>query len=551
MNGYEGLNMNKRLQKSKILVGTTLLAATLLSGCGDSDSFVFTNSGTTTLAPTPPVPAPPVAVNDPFSALGNATVTYSAANGVLANDTVNGADISAFEVTASEGGAITLNADGSFSYTPVFGFVGVETFNYTLTNADGASTATATMTSTGQGWFVNNQAGTTGDGSQATPFDTLLEAVAASGNGDTIFVARGDGGSTGLSDDITLPQGVNLIGEGQGLILAQTVVPQGQAPVIDASVTVLGDNTISGFVFENPADAIMGDGFANLTVTNNEFRDGTDESQIDIENVLGSITIADNIFLQDQDIQSINLTTEGNCNLILDQNTFQLFSPTATGDNSLRLVINDGADATVQITSNTVTGSTTTSDDLSGFQIEQEGASQATLTISGNMFSSVGYAISLTTRNTSDLVASVTGNVCDLASRDSMDFSVNQFSQATLVLENNTVTNSGEDGLDFSLQQDSDSTIAVRNNTITGATEDAVRFGTTANANVCADITTNTFDSDLRFIVGTNVTFEVEQFGNAMGDLLLSLNTFTGGAGILLVGLNPVTSVADGACLIP
>jgi hypothetical protein len=48
-------------------------------------------------------------------------------------------------------------------------------------------------------------------------------------------------------------------------VLAQTVVPQGQAPVIDASVTVLGDNTISGFVFEDPADAIMGDGFANLT----------------------------------------------------------------------------------------------------------------------------------------------------------------------------------------------------------------------------------------------------------------------------------------------
>ena len=125
------------------LLALAVATTALLYGCGDSrDSFVFTNSN---------ISAAPVAANDSFPSLGNATLNQSAANGVLANDASNGASISAFDTTGSQGGTLTLNPDGSFVYTPALNFVGTETFNYTLSNILGDSTATLTLTSTGPG----------------------------------------------------------------------------------------------------------------------------------------------------------------------------------------------------------------------------------------------------------------------------------------------------------------------------------------------------------------------------------------------------------------
>ncbi|MCA9776708.1 MAG: hypothetical protein KC800_08335 [Candidatus Eremiobacteraeota bacterium] len=74
-----------------------------LAGCGGSnDAFVFTpNQGQIVQPdpdpnPDPVLPNPPVAVADTFVALGNGTLTQSAANGVLANDTVNGGSVAPF-----------------------------------------------------------------------------------------------------------------------------------------------------------------------------------------------------------------------------------------------------------------------------------------------------------------------------------------------------------------------------------------------------------------------------------------------------------------------
>lgn len=59
--------------------------------------------------------------------------------GVLANDVnpLGGAMTSAL-LTSPANGVATLNADGSLSYTPVANFIGVDTFTYVGTNADGS-----------------------------------------------------------------------------------------------------------------------------------------------------------------------------------------------------------------------------------------------------------------------------------------------------------------------------------------------------------------------------------------------------------------------------
>lgn len=92
-----------------------------------------------------PVNDPPVAVNDTYSVVVDNVLTVPASQGVLANDfDVDGDPLTVVSNTNPTNGSLVLNADGSFTYTPNTGFIGQDTFNYTI--SDGQLTATATVT---------------------------------------------------------------------------------------------------------------------------------------------------------------------------------------------------------------------------------------------------------------------------------------------------------------------------------------------------------------------------------------------------------------------
>lgn len=79
-------------------------------------------------------------------------------------------------------------------------------------------------------YFVDNTASAGGDGSQARPFNTLAAAQAAAGKYDTIYIARGDGTTTGQNAGVTLGQeGQRLIGSGVALTvdLSKVALPAG------------------------------------------------------------------------------------------------------------------------------------------------------------------------------------------------------------------------------------------------------------------------------------------------------------------------------------
>jgi VCBS repeat-containing protein len=86
-----------------------------------------------------------VAVNDVYSTPED-TVLVVGAPGVLGNDSdVDGPSLSAILVSPPTNGTVTLNADGSFSYTPNPAFNGTDTFTYKA--SDGISeSAAATVT---------------------------------------------------------------------------------------------------------------------------------------------------------------------------------------------------------------------------------------------------------------------------------------------------------------------------------------------------------------------------------------------------------------------
>jgi VCBS repeat-containing protein/YD repeat-containing protein len=89
----------------------------------------------------------PVANEDHYYPNDGSTFTVSASSGVLANDTdADGDTLTASLVSGPSHGSLTLNSDGSFSYTPDSGFVGTDTFEYAASDGVASSNATVTLT---------------------------------------------------------------------------------------------------------------------------------------------------------------------------------------------------------------------------------------------------------------------------------------------------------------------------------------------------------------------------------------------------------------------
>jgi len=149
-----------------------------------SDSFTYkANDGTadsnvaTVNLTVSPVNDAPVAVNDVYSTNEDTSLPI-AARGVLVNDTdVDGEALTAALVSGPAHGTLTLNADGSFIYTPAANYHGPDSFTYTA-NDGAANSNVATVNLT----IVSvNDAPVAHDDSYATDRNTPLNIVVASG----------------------------------------------------------------------------------------------------------------------------------------------------------------------------------------------------------------------------------------------------------------------------------------------------------------------------------------------------------------------------------
>jgi hypothetical protein len=561
-----GLKLNKFTRRSVSLAAGLALCGLLTTGCGSSDDFVFTENQQ----------AAPVAADDNIVALGNATLNQAAANGVLVNDAPNGAAIASFDAVSTQGGAVAVNADGSFTYTPAFGFRGNDTFTYTLTNPAGSSTGTVTLDVNNAGWFVDN-GGANGDGAQATPFNNLNDALGAAQSGDTIFVFTGDGTTNSQAGDFNLPADVNLIGEGTGLILAQTIVPQGTAPMLEGTLTAGGGNTISGFIFDvgdDDENAIEANGVPGITVANNTFRNGQ-EDYIQLDNLTGTTTIDGNTFEPlDDDEYFLDLDFNSNGTLNLTNNTF-------TDDNNHDP--DDGVHAIFQGTSVytfNASGNTFTSNDPSSdiiedaFEIDVEGTADLTVDFNNNTFTNVRSGFDLDTLDPgANLTGSVANNTCTATTDNSIEIDVEEgtadltitgnvisdceagaidldtddaLSTMMVIVSDNMVTDTtGDHAFELGLVDGSSGVVALRGNTFTGSADDSINVIAFGDADACLEITNNTVNDDMLFEHNGTGTISVELL-----DTLGSVNTFLVPI-VIDSGTGDIDSVAAGFCAIP
>ncbi|CAH2031347.1 Ig-like domain-containing protein [Trichlorobacter ammonificans] len=122
------------------------------TGYSGSDSFTYrvsdgslTSSAATVSLTVIAVNQAPVAVNDSYSTNQNTALTV-AAPGLLANDSdPEGSALTAQKVTNPSHGTLSLNSNGSFTYTPTTGYSGSDSFTYRV--SDGSLTSSAATVS--------------------------------------------------------------------------------------------------------------------------------------------------------------------------------------------------------------------------------------------------------------------------------------------------------------------------------------------------------------------------------------------------------------------
>lgn len=109
-----------------------------------SDGTLNTGTGTVTIS----LVSPPVPVSDSYTVAENQALNVPIATGVIANDSNPlGTPLTARIQTTTANGQITLNGDGSFTYTPNAGFFGTDTFTY-YDNYGTIDSNTASVTNT-------------------------------------------------------------------------------------------------------------------------------------------------------------------------------------------------------------------------------------------------------------------------------------------------------------------------------------------------------------------------------------------------------------------
>ena len=175
------------------------------AGFVGSDSFVYkatdgTNESAAITVPISVTNFAPWSVNDYYTIGHDRVLSRSATTGLLANDVdVEGDTLTVTLVTGPASGALVLNADGSFDYTPVTGATGTESFTYKISDGFNFSqNATATLSIVNSTPSPSSDLLSTPSGqSLAISLSTLLSNDVDT-DGDAVTLSVSASGSSGI-----------------------------------------------------------------------------------------------------------------------------------------------------------------------------------------------------------------------------------------------------------------------------------------------------------------------------------------------------------------
>ncbi len=185
--------------------------------------------------------APPKAYGDSYSTSENTTL-YVSPPGVLGNDTGDNLTASLWGYTGP--GTVSLNSDGSFTYTPNGGYVGTDSFTYKAFSGDqGSNAAVVTITVTAVANtppVANSQTVTT---NKNTATDITLTATDADGDPLTysIITPPANGTLSGAPPSVTYTPNPNYVGSDSFTFKANDGTADSNTATV--SITVAVTNT--------------------------------------------------------------------------------------------------------------------------------------------------------------------------------------------------------------------------------------------------------------------------------------------------------------------
>jgi hypothetical protein len=381
------------------------------------------------LAPTATAP-----VADVFAWIGNTPLISTAPNApsVLANDPP-GSTIRSSSTTSTAGNLVAVKPNGTFDFTPAFGFKGTDTFTYTVT---GFAPTTVTVQVDSLAWYVDTTVAAGGNGSFGNSFAALADAFTAAAPGDTIFVFADGVNVVNAGLPITLAAGQKLVGEGTAFTFPvlpgapveilpasalgeRPVISDAAAAVASPVVTLANNSEVSGFQLVSgnavaESGAVLGIGVSNVFVRDNLIPNAAGVG-INLQDVSGT-----------GDISGNEITNSGNDGI------------------SISMASAVPLTARLTVTGNTVTGSGGLG---GGIIAEISLANQLTMVLSQNqVLNNVGESgVFMLSDDTSAFAALVDGNVFqdNQGAVGILDFGIRSRGTSTFCLElTNNVSNS-------------------------------------------------------------------------------------------------------------
>ncbi|HEX8294296.1 MAG TPA: Ig-like domain-containing protein [Pyrinomonadaceae bacterium] len=563
------------------------------AGAGDATgvNFADTVDGNTTLV-AGSTHAQPIAVGDTYTTVANTVLevgvtpsgfpAVSASGSAFDNDSqpnnTGGTDVSQYvSNTSPSNGTVTFNSDGTFSYLPNVGFVGSDSFTYTVRNSNANSmtdTATVNITVSPAGagptnviWYVDNSyTGSNGasDGRSTRPYTTLtpVNGVAGAGDsdnpGDIIYLSAGNAAyTTGLQ----LENSEQFIGSGVALVVnTLTLKAAGARPTLGntlgSAITLASGNTVTGLNTGTTAAvgaAITGNNFGTAAVNNLAINSGAARA-LDLTN--GTLAFALDSVASSGTGTGINLSNTAGTLTVAGAVTINNTAginvagasfPTVNFNTSLSVTSTAGAGITAAGGTFNIAGASNTIGSTSGPAVSLTNVNLG----SGATFSSVSSSGSATNGLKFDNVAgSFTANGGSIGTAAGTDVDINNGSGN--ITYAGSITNTA--GRSVSITNRTGGTVSI-----TGTISDT-GTGLLAQNNTTGTPTFNFSGSSKSFNTGTNPAVTLDNNDNATinftnGNLTITttsgagFNALNGASAINVSGTGNTISTGTGTAL--
>lgn len=322
--------------------------------------------------------------------------------------------------------------------------------------------------------FVNNTAGSGGNGTVESPYNTLALAETNSSPGEMIYVYSGDGTDSGMAAGITLQNSQWLQSSAFDFELLTAYGPvfvppfTSQMPVISSlgdGVTLANGNIVNGFSINAASNNIIGLGINGTQITNN-YLAGASNSDIGLESVSGEIIISGNTSTSGGSFSNFVGLGIQNSGGSFDANIFNnTFNNNATGANSYNIFIatTGTTQADLEIQDNSTQGST------NGVGLLLDDTASVVAVVAGNSFFNAtgsGSEMSVILNSNSSMDAHIFNNTFSSPLTGLLIATSDSSSGTFAVLRNMVVDGSPSlsGGMDFVTNDSSLMTLALVNN---------------------------------------------------------------------------------------